>query len=225
MKQLPLYSWMSAGQKKQLMALEQQGAPEDLSHLIGDIQSRDWKAGRKQLYLDYLLQQQDRLLTAEKKGRSRRESGPKRLASWHKSGSFTKLLDQQVTMALEKFRVCGLVSVICATLVLYFFRAWLYDAYVVSFSVDAIFAVIAGVILVRYVQETYRLLQSYGSWKMTALTDGLAVVLCILWDLLPVPFDISLVVLFAAYWSEKKRFERELQQYRTEAAGRTAASA
>lgn len=224
MKQLPLYSWMSASQKKQLMALEEQDAPEDLSHLIGDIGSRDWKDGRKQLYLDYLLQQQDALLNTSRKGR-RRESSIKRLAAWHKSGTFIRLLEQQVSMAQEKFRVCGLVSVICATLVLYFFRAWLHEAYVVNFSVDAIFAVIAGVILVRYIQEKYRLLQTFGSWKMTALTDGLAVLLCILWDLLPVPFDISLVVLFAAYWSEKKRFERELQQYQQQAEGRVTPAA
>lgn len=224
MKQLPLYSWMSAGQKKQLMALEEQDAPEDLSHLIGDIGSRDWNDGRKQLYLDYLLQQKEKLLSAEKKGRGRREASVKRLAAWHKSGAFAKLLEQQVSMAMEKFRVCGLVSVICATLVLYFFRAWLNEAYVVNFSVDAIFAVIASVILVRYIQEKYRLLQDFGSWKMTALTDGLAVVLCVLWDLLPVPFDISLVVLFAAYWSEKKRFERELQQYQQQAEGRVSSA-
>ena len=218
MKELPLYSWMTSAQKKQLTSLEQEEESASLIPLINEINAKTWNIGRRRLYLDYLLEEtrENGFTQDDLKRKSRRDPSEKRMGAWSKSSQFQKLMEEQVRQVKEKFTIASLVSIICATLVLYFFRAVLHDAYVVNFSVDAIAAAVAAVILVRFAMEKYGILNCYGSWKMTALTDGLAVALCILWDLLPVTFDISVVVLFAAYWSEKKRFDRELKAWQEE---------
>lgn len=218
MKELPLYGWMSREQKKQLASIEKEEGSELLVPLINEINSKTWNSGRRRLYLDYLLQNAGDagLVQQNSKKRSHKTPAEKRMGAWSKSSQFQKVLDQQLRQSKEKFTISSLVAIICAVLDLYFFRAVIHDAYVVNFSVDAIAAVIAGVILVRFVYEKYRVLKDFGTWKMTAATDGLAVVLCLLWDLLSVPFDISLVVLLVAYWSEKKRFDRELKAYQQE---------
>ena len=218
MREIPLYAWMSGQQKKQLSALEKEEGSASLIPLINEINSKPWKTGRRRLYLDYLLDNAAEigLSHEETKRKSRRDPTEKRMGAWSKSSRFQKFLENQVAAAKEKFTISSLVAIICAVLDLYFFRAVLHDASVVNFSVDAIAAAIAAALLIRFGLEKYRVLQYFGSWKMSAMTDALAIALCILWDLLPVQFDISLLVLFAAYWSEKKRFDRELKAYQEE---------
>lgn len=131
----------------------------------------------------------------------------KPLQAWTKNRKFAAYCQEYAAQAMEKFRICGMVSAMSATLLIYFAAGLLDGQVMVYFSVDALIAVAAGVFLIRNLQIKDRLTQNWSQAKDFRLLDGLSLLLCVLLKvIIPRAFDLSLVVLVITYFIEKKKF-------------------
>ncbi|MEY8308783.1 hypothetical protein AAK899_04580 [Erysipelotrichaceae bacterium 51-3] len=131
---------------------------------------------------------------------------PDKLLSRKKSASFLDSVAATLRDDLTIFRISGMINMICASLVCMFIKAVLSNNYLINFSVDALIATAALVILLLDLTSQLRTVGFYGSIKDFVLLDGLAVVLWLLLTYLLPAFDTSLIVFFAAYYFEKKKF-------------------
>lgn len=131
---------------------------------------------------------------------------PDKLLSRKKSASFLDSVAATLRDDLTIFRISGMINMICASLVCMFIKAVLSNNYLINFSVDALIATAALVILLLDLTSQLRTVDFYGSIKDFVLLDGLAVVLWLLLTYLLPAFDTSLIVFFAAYYFEKKKF-------------------
>lgn len=181
-----------------------------LKELNRKLEKENWMPARKDIYRNFIARQISK-------------NGPlpevlhKRFSVWGKNKEFAKYTDSFCSQSMEKFRIAGMVSCMCATLVFYFAKSMITGQYLVGFSVDALVGVIAIVLLIHNIQLKYRLTSSFSMTRDFLYTDLLAVVLCTLLKIvLPVNLDASLIVLIIAYFSEKKRFSNTLMQLRNE---------
>lgn len=175
----------------------------------------------KNLYAGYLVQiaeESDPLKRAEQTGvQPGQTSGKKkvkpslmRIASWKHSGRFQTYVENEMAEASGKFRIAGMMSMMAATLVVYFCRAVIRGRYVLSFSADALIAAAAFAFLIVNLRSMLRAVRSCTSAGPYILMDLCAVALSVLIDLmLPAGFDASLLVFFIVYYVEKRRFQTD----------------
>ncbi len=136
---------------------------------------------------------------------------PEKLLAKKKSSSFLASVSKVCKEDLTVFRMSGMISMICASLVCMFIKAVLSTNYLVNFSVDALIGTVALVLLVLDLTSQLKTVGYYGSIKYFVLLDVLALVLWFLLTYLFPAFDTSLILFLIAYYFEKKRFS-EMQK-------------
>lgn len=190
------YKWLEGSSVKEVTPAKE----AILNRELDEINKQDWQPAQKNLYAKFLYEQ----LSAQ---------APlpavinKKVGLWGKNKELQAMARTYCEDSMEKFRIAGMVSVMCATLVFYFAKAMFTSDYVVNFSVDALVAVIAVVFLIRNLQIKYKLTSSFSKSKEFLVLDLLSALLCMLLKIsLPAQFDVSLIILVAAYFVEKKKF-------------------
>ncbi len=136
---------------------------------------------------------------------------PEKLLAKKKSASFLESVSKLCKEDMTIFRMSGMISMICASLVCMFIKAMLSTNYLVNFSVDALIATAALVLLLLDLTSQLRTVGFYGPIRDFVVLDVLALVLWFLLTYLFPAFDTSLILFLIAYYFEKKRFS-EMQK-------------
>lgn len=136
---------------------------------------------------------------------------PDKLLAKKKSASFLDSVSKICKEDMTIFRMSGMISMICASLVCMFVKAVLSTNYLINFSIDALIATVALVLLVLNLSSQLKTVGYYGSIKDFVILDLLALVLWFLLTYLFPAFDTSLILFLIAYYFEKKRFS-EMQK-------------
>lgn len=190
------YSWLSATGRDL----------SDCQEILHAIDRKDWDGAKKDLYAEYYIERRD--LAIQQGKLSGFNLDAENIKSWRRQSAFRKFLQQYEKNQLDKFRISGMVTTICLTLVLFFAKAVWEGEYFINFSVDAIVGVIALVITVSQLRIKYRTIKKFTKPRDYILLDVLSLVLCLLLKMwLPANLDFSLFVLLMNYFLQKKRFE------------------
>ena len=190
------YPWLSATENSLL-------GSEDV---LAAIDRREWSRGKKDLYAQYYLSQRAQSVAAERMKEFRLDSA--NIKSWRKQSAFKKFVPEYVKQEMDKFRISGMITTICMTLVLFFAKAVWEGEYFINFSVDAIVGVIALILAVSQYRIKYSVITRFAKPRDYILMDVLSLALCLLLKMwLPPNLDFSLFVLLLNYFLQKKRFE------------------
>lgn len=133
----------------------------------------------------------------------------KRFKSWMSGNAYQKMQKQIIQNDHTKYMMCGLTIIMAGTICIYFLYAVISQNFLIAFSADALIASIAFVFLLINMRKKMQIIRRYGKVSDYLLMDIIAFIICILLKfILPPMFDCSVIVLFAAYMIEKKRFEK-----------------
>lgn len=183
--------------------------------VLAAIDRKDWKAAKKDLYATYYLTQRDRFAQDGRMKDFTLDAG--NMKSWRRQSAFKKFLAEYDEQETGKFRITGMITTICMTLVLFFAKAVWEGEYFINFSVDAIVGVIALVAAISQYRIKYRVIRMFTKPRDYILMDVLSLVLCLLLKVwLPPNFDFSLFVLLMNYFLQKKRFEEAVAAFSRE---------
>lgn len=178
--------------------------------LFDDISKKDWMGWKKEAFLSFFLYQ------LENPSASSSQLSKKGLHSWTKNARYQKILEQQLQDAQTRFTLSNIVLTVTATLVCFFLGAIIRRIYVINFSVDAIVGVVAAVIAFQNCRVKYRLLRLYTKSRDFYILDGAALLLSVLMKfVLPANVDVSLFIFMMAYFSEKRKFDKILDNIRS----------
>lgn len=199
------YSWLSPTDR------DLTGCEE----VFAAIDRKDWTPGKKDLYATYYLTQRDRY--REENRLKDFSLSPADIKSWRRQSAFKKCLADYEEQETDKFRISGMVTTICMTLVLFFAKAMWEGEYFINFSVDAIVGVIALVLAISQYRIKYRVIGMFVRKRDFIYMDVLSIVLCLLLKIwLPASMDFSLFVLLMNYFFQKKRFEQAMKTFARE---------
>lgn len=114
---------------------------------------------------------------------------------------------------LEKYTIAGLWQTMCGYIVLLFIKELLTEHYLISFSVDVLVAIIAFYITLHNLVNQYKLIKEYKVSKKPFIFQilGFFVGIFIVLITLKSPFDVSFAILVIAFLTNKKLFEKELE--------------
>lgn len=190
------YPWLSATDKSLL----------DSEEVLAAIDRKNWSRGKKDLYAQYYLEQRAKYVEQERMKDFRLNAAD--LKSWRRQSAFRRFASEYERQQLEKFRISGMITTICMTLVLFFAKAMWEGEYFINFSVDAIVGTIALVVAASQYRIKYSVITKFTRSRDYILMDVLSVLLCLLLKVwLPASLDFSLFVLLMNYFLQKKRFE------------------
>lgn len=132
---------------------------------------------------------------------------PEKMLSRKKSTSFLDSARETIEEDLGKFRISGMIMMICATLVCLFIRSVILNTYLINFSVDAIIGVLAFAGLLLNLSTSMQTVGLYGSTRDFWLLDGAAAVLWFLLLILFPQFDTSLLLFLLTYFIERRKLK------------------
>jgi len=137
------------------------------------------------------------------------------LLQYTKSAAFKAFEKEQLASLQTSFSLSSIVQVVTETLVCFFINALVRSNYVVNFSVDALVAVIALVLLVRNVWMKYKAISAVCQKRDYIALDGAALILAFLSKLLlPANLDAGLLIFMVSYFVQKRKFENSIKSIR-----------
>lgn len=177
------------------------------------IDKKDWTEAKKNLVGRYYLEQLHRLSNENRLSSWKiSDDYNKEVRSWQKSKSFQKVKEMTISQDRNKFLISGMMIVMTGTILLYFLTAIVSQKFVIAFSIDAIVASVAIVLLIRNLMLKYKIIGRYIKKNEYVQGDFVSLVLCICFKIMiPSYIDVSLVVLFAVHFFQKTRFEKVLK--------------
>lgn len=200
------YPWLDPVVKQRL---SQEDPNSQLLEIIEKIDRKKWLGIKKDIYIAYYVSKYDQAIQEKKEC----EVNIDNLRSWRRSSAFKKIEYRVKKEYVEKFTMTGLMIVMSGTMVLFFLRAILAGVYFINFSVDAIVGVIGLIILVANFRVKYRMIRSCTTNKDFLLMDISSFVLSALLKMWMAPnFDLTLMILLLAYFIEKQKFKKMLDQ-------------
>lgn len=200
------YPWLDPVIKQRLT---QEDPKAELFDVIEKIDRKKWLGIKKDIYVAYYLSKYDQAIQEKKEC----EANIDNLRSWRRSSAFKKIEYRIKKEYVEKFTMTGLMIVMSGTMVLFFLRAILAGVYFINFSVDAIVGVIGLIILVVNFRAKYRMINSCTTSKDFLLMDISSLALSALLKMwMPPNFDLTLMILLLAYFIEKQKFKKMLDQ-------------
>lgn len=195
------YNWLDQG-----IAIPEGANEKEVESLFKLIDKKDWTKAKKNLVGRYYIEQ----LNSNGSFRLSNDLN-KEVRSWQKTNAFKKVKEMTIKQDHNKFLISGMMTVMTGTILLFFVTAIITQKFVLMFSIDAIVASVAFVLLVRNLILKYKMIDRYVKKNIYVQTDVVSLVLCIcLKLLLPGYIDLSLIVLFAVHFLQKKRFEKAL---------------
>jgi hypothetical protein len=137
------------------------------------------------------------------------------LLQYTKSSAFKAFEKEQLASLQTSFSLSSIVQVITETLVCFFINALVRSNYVVNFSVDALVAVIALVLLIRNILIKYKAISAVCLKRDYIALDAAALLLAFLSKLLlPANLDAGLLIFMVSYFVQKRKFENSLKSIR-----------
>lgn len=113
---------------------------------------------------------------------------------------------------LERYTISGLWQTMCGYIVFMFIKELLTNNYLIHFSVDVLIAIVSFYIMLNNLVNQFNLIKQTKVSKKPIIFQivGFVVALFIVLITLKSPFDISFAILVAAFITNKKMFEKEL---------------
>ncbi len=201
------YSWAGIDIKDALA--------KDEDHSFLDVvdaidKKKNWSGLKKEVYATFYLK---KYAHAQERGKAMKLTSVN-LQTWRKSSAFKKTIYEVEKNYEEKFTMTGLMIIMTGTMVLFFLRAVMAGVYFINFSVDSIVGAIGAVILLANLRVKYRMLKNCTGTRDFIYLDGSSFLLSILLKMaLPPNLDFTLVVLIVAYYVEKKKFKKILNEF------------
>lgn len=201
------YKWLDQG-----LVLPEGTNEQEAEEVFKFLDKKNWTNAKKNLVGRYYIEQLQRYARENRLNTwSLSNDLNKEVRSWQKSNSFKKIKEMSIKQDLNKFLISGMVIVMTGTILLYFLTAIVTQKFVIMFSVDALVASAALVLCIRNFLLKYKLLNRYVNKNIYIGTDVAGFILCICFKMmLPTYIDLSLVILFAVHFLQKKRFEKAL---------------
>ena len=179
----------------------------DIFDFLEILDKKDILPGKKNVLACYYIDQ-----ISKENNKSVKKLSQKDYQSWYKSASFKKVKERIIKNDMDKSVLSAIVSMMMATLVLYFIGAILQQSFVISFSIDAIIGCLAFILLIRNLRIRYRIIKRYTYSKDIYYLDVCSLILCILFKLiLPYGIDLSLIILLVDYYITKRKLEKILE--------------
>ena len=191
------YSWLTAPIPE--------GQEQRIEKVLNGLDHKKWLPWKKDLYATYYLNQ---LETHMKNGHmSKFNLTLANVSSWSKEDAFVEFEQSVVQNVKGKFQVSGVIIIMMATLLTFFFYEVFAQSYLFNFSIDAIVGTIAAVVLFVNVRAKYRMIKKWTQSKDFVMMDALSIVMVILLRTVLPALDFSLVVFTVSYFLQKKKFD------------------
>ena len=191
------YAWLTASIPE--------GQESRIEKVLKGIDNKKWLSWKKDLYATYYLKQLEVFMNNHQMGKFHLTLA--NISTWNKDDQFVQFEKETVNNAKGKFQASGVIIIMMATLVTFFIYEVFANKYLFNFSIDAIVAVIAGVILFVNVKNKYKMIGKWTASRDFIWMDALSVIMVILLRTVLPKLDFSLIVFVISYFVQKKKFD------------------
>ena len=191
------YAWLTAPIPE--------GQENRIEKVLKGIDNKKWLSWKKDLYATYYLKQLEVFMNNHQMSKFHLTLA--NISTWNKDDQFVQFEKETVNNVKGKFQASGVIITMMATLVTFFMYEVFANKYLFNFSIDAIVAVIAGVILFVNVKNKYKMIGKWTASRDFIWMDALSVIMVILLRTVLPKLDFSLIVFVISYFVQKKKFD------------------
>jgi hypothetical protein len=198
-------AWFS-GKKE----IDEQSAEAEIIGVFDAIDRSHFSAYQKDALASYYLDSIPQADHVKRLKLEKMKDAPEQmLSSWMAHNAYQKHLQQVQQDDHTKFMMSGLTVIMSGTLCIYFVYAVCSQKFLLNFSLDALIGSIAFAFLIINIRKKLQIAKRYSSGRELILLEGISFLICALLKMvIPSMFDLSVVILFIAYMTEKKKLEK-----------------